>query len=383
MNQTKYTVSGFPDRTTEGESCPPDGSGATPAGREAPLVWIKEHLTCETPLPAEYHHPVGVSGDLLKSWLFPDSGFELGGNELGGNFVKKIQAFEAGGFELTCRSLDLEKIGAAMQGRRRYGKREAPEYIDRDNIMKAAVRAKRRVRLLTKNMGASHLVTFTKQEGPNTQSWKVADWDNWRNGGREAWENDHGSFWSPEDWGKAWDRMRRMLVKVKGEFPYVAVLEHHKKGNYHLHVAWVESPGQKVNLNLVRGCWWAVLGGRGLGNVDAKYIKVRAGLDRADRVAKYISKYTTKHYEQDGRFNKKRYWASRQAVQPARRVVMNARTVDEALNQVLADHGLRVADYMKMGKRGLELDGLFLFPDSSGFWLTYIPDKHGGEPPPF
>ena len=155
------------------------------------------------------------------------------------------------------------------------------------------------------------------------------------------------------------------------------------RGNYHLHVAWVESPGQKVNLNLVRGCWWAVLGGRGLGNVDAKYIKVRAGLDRADRVAKYISKYTTKHYEQDGRFNKKRYWASRQSVQPARRVVMNARTIDEALEQVLSDHGLRVADYMKMGQRGAVLDGLFLFPDNSGFWLTYIPDKHGGEPPPF
>jgi hypothetical protein len=120
-----------------------------------------------------------------------------------------------------------------------------------------------------------------------------------------------------------------------------------------------------------------------MGNVDAKYIKVRAGLDRADRVAKYISKYTTKHYEQDGRFNKKRYWASRQSVQPARRVVMNAKTVSEALNQVLADHGLNMADYMRLGKRGVEFDGLFVFPDNSGFWMTYIPDKHGGTPPPF
>ena len=383
MKSTKYTPLAFNNPRPWAYRTTWDAPGGAHTGREAPLVLIKEHLTCETPLPAEYHHPVGVSGDLLQGWSFPDSGFELGCNELGGNFVKKVQAFAAGGFELTCRSLDLEKIGAAMQGRRRYGKREAPEYIDRDNIMKAAVRAKRRARLLTKNMGASHLVTFNKQEGPNVKEWKVADWDNWHNGGREAWENDHGAFWSPEDWGKAWDRMRRMLVKVKGEFPYVAVLEHHKKGNYHLHVAWVESPGQKVNLNLVRGCWWAVLGGRGLGNVDAKYIKVRAGLDRADRVAKYISKYTTKHYEQDGRFNKKRYWASRQSVEPARRVVMNAKTIDEALEQVLSDHGLRVADYMKMGKRGAVLDGLFLFPDNSGFWLTYIPDKHGGEPPPF
>ena len=117
--------------------------------------------------------------------------------------------------------------------------------------------------------------------------------------------------------------------------------------------------------------------------MDAKFIKVRAGLDRADRVAKYISKYTTKHYEQDGRFNKKRYWASRQAVPDARRVVMNSRTVSEALDEVMKAHGLNMADYMKIGERGLVFDGLFVFPDNSGFWMTYIPDKHGGTPPPF
>lgn len=383
MNSTKYTVLGSPNRTSWAYRARRREREAAPAGREAPLVLIKEHLTFIPPETTSYHHPVGVSGELLQGWSFPDSGFELGGNEFGGNFVKKIQTFKAGGFELSCRSLDLEKIGAAMQGRRRYGKREAPEYQDRDNIMKAAVRAKRRVRLLTKNMGASHLVTFNKQEGPNVKNWKSSDWDNWHNGGREAWENDHGAFWSPDDWGKAWDRFRRLIIKAEGDFPYVAVLEHHKKGNYHLHVAWVEEPGQKINLNLVRGCWWAVLGGRGLGNVDAKFIRVRAGLDRADRVAKYISKYTTKHYEQDGRFNKKRYWASRQAVADPRRVVMNSRTVSDALDEVMKAHGLNMADYMKQGDKGIVFDGLFVFPDNSGFWMTYIPDKHGGTPPPF
>lgn len=300
-----------------------------------------------------------VAGEDRPGWNVPSDGVDRGCDEFGGNFVLKIQPFKAGGWEATCRSLDLEKIGAAMAGRRRYGKREAPEYVDRENILKAAQRAKRKVRYLTKNMGASHLVTLTRREAA------LAD------------------YWGPDDWGKAWDKLRRMLVRVKGEFPYVAVLERHKKGNYHLHVAWVEAPGQKVNLNLVRGCWWAVLGGRGAGNVDAQYIKVRSGLERADRVAKYISKYTTKHFEDDGRFNKKRYWASRQDMEAARRYVLNVRTSSDAINHVKSMFGLDLGDYMKAGKYGAQWDGLFPFPDGSGFWMTYIPEKHGGAPPPF
>lgn len=330
-----------------------------PSGREAPLVLIEEHLTDTTGFLAPPDREVMVNGDVLDGWKAPAVGTSLGCNEFGGNYVVKLQPFKAGGWELSCRSLDLPKIGAMMQGNRRFGVREKPDTVDQDNIRKAAQRAKRQVRLLTKNMGASHLVTFTRREV-------------------EA-----SGFWSPDDWAKAWDKFRRMLERYRPGFCYVAVLERHKKGNYHLHVAWVEAPGQKVNLSVVRGCWWACVGGRGQGNVDVQYIKVRAGLERADRVARYISKYTSKHFEDDGRFNKKRYWASRQDMEQARRYILNARTRDEALASVQAMHGLNMADYTFMGKRGMQWDGFFPFPDGSGFWLTYIPEKHGGAPPPF
>lgn len=383
MAITKYSPVGFPNPRPWAYRALRDAPRGAHAGREAPLVLIKEHLTEYIEFPEVAYKLAWVAGEERPGWNVPIDGVSLGCNEFGENFVAKLQPFKAGGWELTCRSLDLQKIGATMEGRRRFGKRERPESVDRENILKAAQRAKRKVRYLTKNMGASHLVTFNRQEGPNTRNWRASDWENWRNGGREAWEAEHGPFWSPEDWGKAWDKLRRMIVRVKGEFPYVAVLEHHKKGNYHLHVAWVEAPGQKVNLNLVRGCWWAVVGGRGCGNVDAQYIKVRAGLERADRVAKYISKYTTKHFEEDGRFNKKRYWASRQDMEAVRRYVLNVHTQSDALAAVQAMHGLNMSDYMKLGDKGIQWDGFFPFPDGSGFWLTYIPEKHGGAPPPF
>ena len=51
------------------------------------------------------------------------------------------------------------------------------------------------------------------------------------------------------------------------EFPYVAILEKHEKGNYHLHVAWCG----RVNVGIVRKMWLAALGGgKGCGNIDAK-----------------------------------------------------------------------------------------------------------------
>lgn len=359
MQLTRYRIKSPSRHAYRVPRASPDARSAL-SGREAPLVLIKEHLT-EQIFPASPSYVVACVGGIdRKGWNVPSAGVSRGCNEFGGNFVAKIQPFDAGGYELSCRSLYLEKIGATMVGVRRMGKRERPETVDRENVLKAAQRAKRRVRHLTRNMGASHLVTFTRRETEAT------------------------GFASAEQWGQDWDKLRRLIVRAKGEFPYVAVLEKHKKGNYHLHVAWVEAPGQKVNLNLVRGCWWAVLGGRGQGNVDAQYIKVRAGVERADRVAKYISKYTTKHFEEEGRFNKKRYWSSKQDMPAVRRYVLNTVTCSQALAVVQNMLGLDLGDYMRKGRDGsVQFDGFFPFPDGSGFWMTYIPDKHGGAPPPF
>jgi hypothetical protein len=318
-----------------------------------PLDLIEEHLTFNPTLPSafDYHKP-HQGGRLIENWSFPD-GFKVDG-EL--TPVLKIQPFASGGYEATIRLMDIEKIGNAMDAPRRFGKREAPEVQDFGCVQKAASRAKRKVRHLVKNMGATNLVTLTRRESPGT------------------------GYWTPEQWAKAWDRLRRNIEKVVGDFPYVGVLEAHKKGNFHLHLAWLG----KVNLNLIRPLWWAICGGRGAGNVDSQYIKVRAGLERADRVAKYISKYTSKHFEDSGRFNKKRYWASRQTMQEAKRYVLKSKTVEEGFNEALRFLGLDLGMFMvNHPTKGYIADHVFYFPDGGGVWLNYIPDIHSSTEIPF
>ena len=250
-----------------------------------------------------------------------------------------------------------------------------------ENQEKAAARAKRKMRHLVRQMMADHLVTLTRSEGPCTDKWTRAQWEAWHSGGREAWEKQYGAFFTVEQWAKAWDKFRRLLTRYIGEFPYVAILEEHEKGNYHLHVAWCG----RVNVGLVRKMWLAALGGgKGCGNIDAKHIKVPAGGDRASRIARYISKYVSKHFGDDPRYNKKRYWASRQTLEDARRYVLTADTLDGAVEQMRRMLGLDFSKFVRhCPKRGLVHENMFVFPDGSGFWLSYVPELHDPGPPPF
>ena len=320
--------------------------------RSAPLDLIEEHLTVDN--GRNGFRPAEAAGRLLNGWLVPEE-WE-GPIDDDPSVVLKIQPFAAGGYEATVRYMDLARISRVMEFGGRRGKREEPGERKQENVEKAGQRAKAKVRKLTKNMGATHLCTLTRRE------------------------SDPATFWTPEDWLKGWDRLRRHLVKEIGEFPYVAILEKHKKGNYHLHIAWVG----RIHLNIMRPLWWTVCGGRGSGNVDAKYIKVRSGCDRADRIAKYISKYVAKHFEENPRFNKKRYWASRQTLEEARRYVLRARTLDNpwsgsgAAAEVAEMLGLDMALFIENGRT----PHLFLFPDGTGWWFAYIPEVHS-TPPPF
>ena len=349
-------------------------SGCPHAGREAPLDLIEEHLTYKE---SESLYRQGEHGGrLLKNWMVPASWNGVKEGER--NFVLKIQSFAKGGYEGTIRLLDLEKIGRAIEGGGARGKREAPEEVSIDHQEKAASRAKRKMRHLVKNMMADHLVTFTKAEGPGTKTWGDREWEAWESGGRDAWEEEHGAFMGPEQWAKAWDRFRRLLSRMIGEFPYVAILEKHRKGNYHLHVAWCG----RVNVGIVRKMWLAALGGgKGCGNIDARKIKVPAGGDRAARIARYISKYVSKHFENDPRFNKKRYWASRQTLEEARRYVLNANTLDAAANEVEAMLGFRFCDRVVMAGGKRRFEEFFSFPDGSGFWWAHVPGLHDTVPP--
>ena len=314
------------------------------AGEASPLILIEEHLTdC---LSDSRFRPALSKGFLVDNWMVergytaPPEGEKTP--------VLKVQSFNAGGYEATVRMLDVAKISRAMDRRSPKGKREDSGYRDPDCVRKAGARAKRRVRHLVKNMGATNLVTLTRRE--------TAD------------DVVLGRSWGADKWVAAWDRLRRNLLRLIGDFPYVAVLEQHEKGNFHLHIAWVG----KVNLNVMRPLWWAITGGRGQGNVHSQYIKVSRGCARSSVIARYISKYVTKHFEEQGRFNKKRYWASRQDMPAVRRYIMNCPDAIEALKVQFKVMDINLTDR----------HNFFLFPDGSGWWWNFIPEIHS-SPPPF
>lgn len=359
-----------------GSECPKGMSppAGAPFGAEGPIDLIEEHLTYNFH-QTEYRQGA-QGGRLVKNWYFPEDWRGCAAGDP--TFVLKVQPFAKGGYEASVRGVDLEKIGNAMLNGGKRGKREAPDVVSIENQMKAAARSKRKMRHLVKNMMADHLVTFTKHEGPSTKTWGDREWAAWECGGKDAWEAQHGAFMGPDDWAKVWDKFRRLLTRYLGEFPYVAILEEHQKGNFHLHVAWCG----RVNVGLVRKMWLAALGGgKGCGNIDAKKIKVPAGGDRASRIARYISKYVAKHFEDAPRYNKKRYWASRQTLEEARRYVLTADSLDGAVEQMRQMLGLDFAKFWVMGARGLKMENMFSFPDGCGLWLAYIPEIHGSDPP--
>ena len=324
--------------------------GEEPAEGRSPLDLIEEHLTDYSPL-TEYRRG-SHGGVLLKNWFFPDQWMGPDGKK--DNFVVKIQPFARGGYEATVRQIDLEKIGNAILRDKKLGKREAPDEISQENQQKAAARAKREMRYKVRNMMADHLVTFTKRETVE------------------------GGFWSADQWAEAWDKFRRNMVKIIPEFMYVAILEKHKKGNFHLHVAWCG----RVNVGIVRKLWLlAIGGGKGCGNIDSRHMKQQAGGDRSSRIARYISKYVSKHFEDSPRYNKKRYWASRQTLEEARRYVLTADTLHDAIKQMGAMLGLDYFKFQTYVKGAVRNENLFLFPDGGGLWLNYIPELHGSEPP--
>lgn len=369
MRPTKYPPSGSlpsSDLVSDGvysirgrgAACPPgstERSDDAPDGGVAPLDLIEEHLTDKCG-ESEYRRATQC-GRLLENWMVPAE-WDGVSSDNPQPFVAKVQPFVSGGYELTVRRIDVEKIGRAMEPARRRGKRVAPDEIDPANAASSAQRSKTKVRLLVKNMAATHLVTFTRREG------------------------DGGGWWDESQWAAAWDKFKRTLTRAIGEFPYVAILEKHQKGNYHLHVAWCG----RVNVKLVRRIWLAITGGKGSGNIDAKLIRVPMGGDRSARIARYISKYVSKGFEQHSRFNKKRYWASRQTLEEARRYVLAAASVDGVVKEVQRLFGLRLGDFFELcvNRKGLVVpcsNHFYGFPGGGGFWLNYIPELHGGAPP--
>lgn len=262
----------------------------------------------------------------------------------------KIQAFKNGGFEGTVRWVDLQKIADMQTIPRRIGKRTPPEERTQDSLERSRIRATQKVRYHAKNIQANRLLTLSKRE------------------------TEESGYSTPDEWQQLWARFCRVYKKYfpTQPFMFVAVLEQHKNSDHlHLHVATYSK--QKMPLEIMRRIWWDVCGGRGMGNIDIRYIR-QQGHRGTDRIARYISKYISKGFDAIERFNKKRYWVSDRDLPEARRIWLRARSVRDAINEVFE----RTNGTIRFGNDG---GGFFIFPNQSGFWFSVHPSQ--GTPPPF
>ena len=270
------------------------------------------------------------------------------------HFLATVHGFTAGGFEASVRLVDLQAlIDAQMRPR---GRRKPVDQRDEVDMVSSVRRSKRALRRAVKEIGCDHLLTVTTREQRN----------------------------SPEALARMWKAfVRRYRFFAKEEFPYVAVPERHPSNpdHWHLHVA----VRGRLKLNIARQMWWYVCGGRGMGNIDVKFIRVGCDrqtglqhgvLERSERIARYISKYMTKDLVFAHRPDKKRYWRSEFDMPEGRRYWMQTRPgqrgVDDVLSEFLGQFNIALAKC-----------SLFLFPDGSGFWLSYNPQAspHVADPP--
>lgn len=306
-----------------------------------------------SPPSPRYVPMCGATFEPVKGW------YNLAGREYKERpLVAKIQKFAAGGYEVLLSLVDLEKVGRAMDRGWRDAdevrvvvKREQREQNEND-IVRSKARAKKQVRLKTKNIGCDRLLTLTKRE------------------------NNPVEYWMLDDWGKGWKKFVRLCNAAGIALQYVAVPEKHEKGNYHLHVAIHGN----INVKTIRKFWMICLGGKGdekgaasLGNVDIAYKPHISAGKRVAGIAKYISKYITKQLGVVA-FNKKRYWSSKTELPAVERYVMGGDCWRSGLVELAAFLGL---DSSKMVSEKM----VYVFSDESGVWFAY--DDRMAEPPPF
>lgn len=288
------------------------------------------------------------------------------------HYLATVYGFDAGGFETTVRVVDLQAmVDAKMRPR---GKRKPVDERNETDMLRSVARAKKMLRHAVKQIGADHLLTLTTREQKNT----------------------------PEDLAVKLKRFVRGYRQASGEaFRYVAIPERHPTNpdHWHLHVA-IKG---RLKLNPARQIWWNCCGGRGLGNVDIKYIKVgvyaasglpQGPLVRSEKIARYISKYMTKDLMFAHRPDKKRYWRSEFGMPEPRRYWLQARPGAGAgglgITNGVGDDPLSAAFAElrdRLGNFDLMRCSFFFFPDGSGFWMSYNPDASDtdglSQPPPF
>jgi hypothetical protein len=259
--------------------------------------------------------------------------------------------------EFVVRSVDTQKVGAAdyraWAGMPRGKRLEPLTDRDRDDIVRRSTeRAKRMVRLLSLQLGADRLLTFTTRDTIPLEQLQVV-----------------------------WDRFVRMARTFDSSFAYLAVPEPHKdRDHWHVHAAYKGW----ININVVRRMWHAAIlsvsgrgarrdtaGARSPGNVDVQYRGRAHGIEKTRRIAGYIAKYITKDLVE--RFNKKRYWHTKGVSVPeSQRRWLEADNLDDAVRETMRSYGLLIDDQFPVCR--VWNPGNLAF-----FWV----EAHQLEPPPF
>ncbi|GAB7562842.1 hypothetical protein LG202_08810 [Methylobacillus methanolivorans] len=206
---------------------------------------------------------------------------------------------------------------------------------DAENRLRAARRAKKKVRELIQSIGADHLLTLTYRE--NVEDTDVLNAD--------------------------FTRFIRLVRRKYPNWLYVAVKEYQERGALHMHVACVGFQ----DLPYLRACWYEAIGGNATdtgantkGQVDLRFQKKRwsgnTPVYTAFQLAAYLSKYIAKTFEHDDQLGQRRYKASRGIPAPkitrqylgAFAAIHKEGTFLKAMQQVvgIADlMGIRVDDY--------------------------------------
>lgn len=278
----------------------------------------------------------------------------------------KVQPFSAGGYEVTAKLVDVEKVAKSVEaGMYGFVRGTRTESISQDreaDIIKATQRAKRQVRLTCKEMGANRLLTLTTRQTMPLDSLLAI-----------------------------WQTFVPMVERaLGGKFFYLAVPEPHPSNPAHLHLHVAVNVFLPVHT--LRRCWHAavathIAGVRGNtsaimrgkhapGNVDLQYIRAKGQGEVRSKVAKYISKYITKDCLQ--RFNRKRYWASKgSSLLECRQIWLKARNNGDVIDE-LRELGL-ISDVIKPQKTG----NLFFAPSRELVWYNHVTGEPDNSPPPF
>ena len=233
----------------------------------------------------------------------------------------------------------------------------APHTDSEDNLRRARLRAKGKVKLLAMEMRVDRLFTFTIRHT--------------------------GKLMPYEDVLTAWDFFRRMARRADKHFHYVATPERQGNGQWHIHagVSGFQNVGNFTRmwqsaLNRVLGRSQHLVHGPdspGLCKLPSKTRPRRDQNGRAKAIAKYIGKYIGKSLEAG--FNRKKYFHTPGIeITPAQRQWLAADGRNAAVLEALGLYGL-------LGPEGFPVVEIkFWNRDAHSAWFTVSADS---VPPPF